>query len=133
MKEIELIDNILGIQHIGISTDNMDETIKFYIDIGFTVVLRTETKKNSNPVVFLRQKLLFFEIYHSSNDSERAGAIDHLSIDTSDINQTFEIIKQKGFKRLDDEIQYLPFWENGVRFFTIEGPNSEKIEFCQRL
>ncbi len=25
------------------------------------------------------------------------------------------------------------FWENGVKFFTIEGPNKEKVEFSQYL
>lgn len=34
---------------------------------------------------------------------------------------------------LDAEIQFLPFWENGVRFFTIVGSNKEKIEFSQYL
>ncbi|MDD4797654.1 MAG: VOC family protein, partial [Eubacteriales bacterium] len=31
------------------------------------------------------------------------------------------------------EIKGLPFWNNGVKFFTIMGPNAEKIEFCQIL
>ena len=25
------------------------------------------------------------------------------------------------------------FWDNGVKFFTIEGPNKEKVEFSQYL
>ena len=32
-----------------------------------------------------------------------------------------------------DTIHFLPFWENGVKFFTIEGPNKEKVEFSQYL
>ena len=32
---------------------------------------------------------------------------------------------------LDSEINSLPFFEKGVRFFTILGPNAEKIEFNQ--
>ena len=32
-----------------------------------------------------------------------------------------------------DEVHFLPFWENGVKFFTIEGPNKEKVEFSQYL
>ena len=27
----------------------------------------------------------------------------------------------------------LPFWENGVKYFTILGPNREKLEFNQYL
>ena len=41
--------------------------------------------------------------------------------------------KEKGFCILDEEIQFLPFWENGVKFFTLTGPNKEKIEFSQYL
>ena len=31
----------------------------------------------------------------------------------------------------NDIVHFLPFWENGVKFFTIEGPNKEKVEFSQ--
>ena len=33
----------------------------------------------------------------------------------------------------NDIVHFLPFWENGVKFFTIEGPNKEKVEFSQYL
>ena len=39
----------------------------------------------------------------------------------------------KNMNTLQDEIHFLPFWDNGVRFFTIKGPNEEKIEFSQFL
>ena len=37
------------------------------------------------------------------------------------------------FKILGLQVESLPFWENGVKFFTIEGPNREKVEFCEML
>lgn len=33
----------------------------------------------------------------------------------------------------NDLVHFLPFWENGVKFFTIEEPNKEKVEFSQYL
>jgi lactoylglutathione lyase len=46
----------------------------------------------------------------------------------------FLVVKEAGtFKMLDQQVNGLPFWENGVKFFTIEGPNKEKIEFCEKL
>ena len=33
----------------------------------------------------------------------------------------------------NDIVHFLPFWENGVKFFTIEEPNKEKVEFSQYL
>ena len=38
-----------------------------------------------------------------------------------------------GLAPLEDAIQFLPFWENGVRFFNLLGPNGETVEFSQRL
>jgi hypothetical protein len=38
-----------------------------------------------------------------------------------------------GLALCDDHVNFLPFWENGVRFFTVTGPDMERIEFCQKL
>jgi hypothetical protein len=56
-----------------------------------------------------------------------------MAIDVLDIEKTYDYIKGKDYKILDCEIQEIPFFENGIRFFTILGPNEEKIEFNQRL
>ena len=62
------------------------------------------------------------------------GAIDHIAIDVKDIEGLFEMMKSSNsFCMLDMQVNSLPFWEKGVKFFTIEGPNKEKIEFCERL
>jgi len=50
----------------------------------------------------------------------------------TDIDAVFSKIKELGYEMLDDNIRFLPFWEYGVRFFTIIGPNKEKIEFCEK-
>ena len=46
---------------------------------------------------------------------EQLNGIQHIGIPTNDI------------------VHFLPFWENGVKFFTIEGPNKEMVEFSQYL
>ena len=54
--------------------------------------------------------------------------------DVKNIEDLFQVVKEAGtFKMLDQQVNGLPFWENGVKFFTIEGPNKEKIEFCEKL
>ena len=63
----------------------------------------------------------------------KPGAIDHIALDTTDVEAAFAAAKEAGFTMLDDEIHGLPFWANGVKFFTVEGPNGEKVEFCQKL
>ena len=49
------------------------------------------------------------------NLKKQFNGIQHIGIPTNDI------------------VHFLPFWENGVKFFTIEGPNKEKVEFSQYL
>ena len=34
---------------------------------------------------------------------------------------------------MEDEIQFLPFWEKGFRYFKVLGPNHEPVEFGQIL
>lgn len=62
-----------------------------------------------------------------------AGAIDHLALDVDDIESAWEEVRTAGLAPLEDAIQFLPFWENGVRFFNLLGPNGETVEFSQRL
>ena len=50
-----------------------------------------------------------------------------------DIEKVYAMINQAGLNSTQDTVHFLPFWGNGVKFFTIEGPNKEKVEFSQYL
>ena len=128
-----LQENVTGLQHIGIPTNDIEATIAFYTGLGFTVVMRTVNEAAGEPVAFLQLKNVVIETYQTGNASMRLGAIDHICLDVQDIESAFVSIKEGAYTLLDQEIQFLPFWENGVRYFTIQGPNHEKVEFCQRL
>ena len=73
------------------------------------------------------------ETYENRAAVLKAGAIDHVALDVKDIEEVYQYINEQGLNTTKDTIHFLPFWENGVRFFTIEGPNKEKIEFSQYL
>ena len=60
-------------------------------------------------------------------------ALDWNACDVKDIEKVYETINQAGLNTTNDIVHFLPFWENGVKFFTIEGPNKEKVEFSQYL
>lgn len=123
--------NIKGLQHIGIPTDNMGATIDFYKKIGFEILY--ETVNDGNRVVFLGLNGMILETYEFDAPKKDHGAIDHIALDVTDIEGVYSTINSLGLNTLNDEIHFLPFWENGVRFFNIIGPNSEKVEFCQKL
>lgn len=125
------MSNLKGIQHLGLPTTDMDKTLDFFHTIGFEDAL--VTVNNGSRVVFLRLENLVIETYEETVVAGKPGAIDHVCIDVENIEEAWTWAKEKGFHILDSEIQYLPFWDNGVRFFTIMGPNGEKVEFGQVL
>lgn len=130
---MDLPNNVNGLQHVGIPTNRLEETVAFFEGLGFTSVREDINRTTGSRVVFLECKSLIIETWEEAQICKKAGAIEHIAFDVSDIEKAFSDIKGSGYRLLDTEIRFLPFWENGVRFFTIEGPNGEKIEFCQKL
>lgn len=128
---MQLKDYALGLQHIGLPTNDMEKTVEFYKGLGFDNVYSTVNEGAGEKVVFLRLKNLTIEAYENGKAALRDGAIDHIAIDVSDVEAVFRFCKSQGFTILSNDIEELPFWEKGVRFFIIQGPNSERIEFNQ--
>jgi catechol 2,3-dioxygenase-like lactoylglutathione lyase family enzyme len=128
-----LQENVTGLQHLGIPTNDIEATIAFFTGLGFTVEMRTVNEAAGEQVAFLRLKNVVIETYQTGSASMRLGAVDHICLDVQDVEAAFARVKEGGYTLLNQEIQFLPFWEHGVRFFTIQGPNHEKVEFCQRL
>nr|WP_288626862.1 VOC family protein [uncultured Roseburia sp.] len=122
-----------GIQHIGIPTNDIEKTIAFYKELGFETVLQTINKEADEKVAFLKLKTLVIETYENKAAKLESGAIDHVAVNVNNIEEVYQYIREKKLNTTNDTIHFLPFWENGVRFFTIEGPNMEKIEFSQYL
>lgn len=122
---------ITGIQHVGIPTENMKATRAFYGKLGFEIAL--ETSNEGAQVVFFKLYNLVIEAYEVEKAAGAIGAIEHVAIDVTDIEKVYKEVCDMGLNTMNDEIHFLPFWENGVRFFTIMGPNHEKVEFSQKL
>ena len=122
---------VSGIQHIGIPTSDIEKTIAFYERLGFVTEHRNQVPSNGVQVAFLRMKNLVIETYAEGGNG-LDGAINHLALDCIDIEKAYQWTLEQGFTVLSQGIEKLPFWENGVAFFIIEGPNKERIEFCQR-
>lgn len=125
-----------GLQHIGIPVSDLEVSREFYASLGFRVEYdtRMEHEGSNLNVAFMRLGELVLELYQYPPEppAGRNGAVDHIAIDCSDIDELFRIIRGMDIRMADDEIHYLPFYEHGVRFFTILGPDGEKIEFNQK-
>lgn len=134
-----------GVQHIGLPTNDIKKTIEFFQLLGFEVAYRTIN--GPEEVAFLQLHNLMIETYQNHQAKMEYGAIDHIAIDVKNIENLFKEVKALAdkeqekaqgqeaplFQMLDTQVNGLPFWEKGVKFFTIEGPNKEKIEFCEKL
>lgn len=130
---MKLKEQLNGIQHIGIPTNDIEATIKFYEKLGFEVAFQTVNEEANEKVAFLKLHDLVIETYENKSAALKTGAINHIAIDVKDIESVYEMINNEGLNSTKDTIHFLPFWEKGVRFFTIEGPNKEKVEFSQML
>ncbi|MBN9045728.1 MAG: VOC family protein [Rhizobiales bacterium] len=119
-----------GLQHIGIPTKDIEGSEKFYTGLGFETIYRTQN--GDSRVIFLKLKNLIVEIWEGPATG-LAGAIDHIAIDVTDVDAVFRTLTAAGLTAIEGEVRRLPFWENGVRYFTISGPNAEKLEFIQML
>ncbi len=123
----------LGLQHVGLPTNNMDETAAFYEKLGFENVYETVNQAAGERVVFLRLKNLMIEAYENGNAAMSSGAIDHIAIDVVDVDAAYALAMEQGYRVVSNGVESLPFWKNGVKFFILEGPNRERIEFNQYL
>ena len=118
-----------GLQHIGVPTNDIEGTIAFYTALGFKVAHRADN--NGELVAFLRLGDLTIETYQNFKATHTAGAVDHIAINVTDVDAARRIADQMGLDVIEEG--QLPFWDNGVKYFTILGPNREKLEFNQYL
>ena len=130
---MENVNNkILGLQHIGLPTADVQKTVDFYTLFGFEI----EWERLDPPaerVAFLKNGSCVIETYCCTEPAMANGAVDHISLDVSDIEAVFEYAHINGYASLEGKITDLPFYSKGVRYFTILGPNHEKLEFNQKL
>lgn len=123
------IANTTGIQHLGIPTDDFQKTIDFYKGLGFEPIFEKE-----NEVCFLQLGTLVIETYPAAEGAAMCnGGIDHVALNVKDIEEAWKLVNAGGYELLDTAINFLPFFANGVKYFTILGPNHEKVEFNQYL
>ena len=124
---------IVGVAHIGLPTNDLKKTIEFYKSLGFEVILETYNEKAKEKVAFLQIQNYCIVSFENGQAVMADGAYQHVALDVRDIEEMYKKICENGYEVITDGIEQLPFWDNGVKFFMIKGPNEERIEFCQKL
>ena len=124
-------DHVKSIQHIGVPTKDIEKTVEFYENLGFEKVY--EKTKDSKHTAFMKLGDAMIEVYASEIDTMMFGSVDHIALNVDDIEAINKEVTELGYEALEGGIITLPFWKNGSKFFSIAGPNNEKIEFNQIL
>ncbi len=132
-------ENVTGLQHLGIPAADMEKSVKWYTEVlGFEVIEEKKIPDRCH-AAFVKKGNLVIEIYQEGKDfvkeisARKDGHVDHLALNVQDVHAAFEEMKKTGCTMLDTEVQSLPFFEKGVAWFTVLGPNGEKVEFNQFL
>lgn len=128
---MQISEHITGFQHLGLPTADFEKTVEFYKGLGFDFCW----KAGEFPMGFLQKGNILIETFQRDTANQVWGAWDHVAFNVDDVDAAHAAAKEAGYKIVEGEDGpvKLPFFENGVRYFTIEGPNKEKIEFNQIL
>ena len=134
-----IADQVTGFQHLGLPVADLEKSAAFYCSLGLRDMERYTIQENGGEtqVAFLRIGDFWLELYQSAarfaRKDDAPGPIDHLTLDVRDIDQAFAAAKAAGYRLLDERPVTLPLRQRGVRFFLIQGPDGERVEFNQLL
>ncbi len=129
------------IQHIGVPVTDIKISEAFYAMLGFKNVMQSsfDHGREKGTVVMMQLHAMIIELYQLPEAAleeikERGnGHIDHIAFDVDDIDDTFKQLKEASFNILEAAPVFLPFWNNGCKYFNITGPDGERLEFNQIL
>jgi catechol 2,3-dioxygenase-like lactoylglutathione lyase family enzyme len=126
----KLIHPVAGLAHIGIPCNDFNKSVEFYKKLGFTPIY-----KPSDHSGFFRAGDCVIELYkwHESEEKPRkAGPVNHAAFRSEDIDAAFAEVKEMGFKVLSNGIESNQMCAPQTnRYFIIEGPDGERLEFAQ--
>ena len=123
----------MNLDHIGIKTNYIVETVYYYKRLGFSEIGRFVNPETDSPVVFLALGSLVLEIFSDPESENSDCAVDHIALKVDDIEDAYRNAIDSGKGLCRPQIGFLPFWENGVRFFNLKGINGETVELIERL
>lgn len=134
--------NLQALQHLAIPVTDMARSRAFYEQFGFKETLSKDIAVDGDvvKVLFLKKDDLTLELFQLAEAmlkqvAEREdGHIDHVALNVKDIDKACEELTAAGIVPLEDNAPvFLPLWKNGTKFFTVRGPDGEKVEFSQIL
>lgn len=129
------------LQHVGLPVTDIKRSVAFYESLGFRDSMSREFIHQGQTVrvAMMEKSGVVMELYQlgpadlEEIRTRRNGHIDHVAFDVDDIDATYKLLKENGFTPLEPVPVELPFFERGMKFFFILGPDGERLEFSQIL
>jgi catechol 2,3-dioxygenase-like lactoylglutathione lyase family enzyme len=133
--------NFTGLQHIGIPVTDLQQSVQFYMKLGFDNVMEGTFAHNNETgnVRMMKRGEAIVELFMMPESelaeirNRKDGHIDHLAFNVVDIDKAYSELKNSGFQISEKEPVSLTFWKKGCKYFTVIGPDNEKLEFNQIL
>lgn len=101
---------LTGVQHIGVPTNDLEKTVAFYETIGFQPVFRDRKRGGERARDVFAAQNLVIETYENHVAVGKPGAIDHIALDTTDVEAAFAAAKEGGAYDARRRDSRLPFW-----------------------
>ncbi len=129
------------IQHIGMPVTDLEVSETFYGKLGFINVMASEFeyREGNGKVAMMRRGEMILELYQMPERElqeirqRKDGRIDHIAFDVENIEEAFTTLKNASFSIVEAEPVFLPFWNDGCKYFNVLGPDNERLEFNQIL
>lgn len=120
--------------HIGLAVTDLQAAVQWYTQVlGFRLTGAFQTPDGVQ-VRFLQNGDLVYEIYQPPEGVAAPGKIDHICLESTDIEADYAYCVAQGYSFEEPGIQSIPtFWDKGIRYFKIMSPTGEAVEFCQIL
>jgi len=139
-QAVVLSGNLTGLQHLGLPVADLKKSRAFYERLGFRQVMAAELPQAVDSILVAMMELNGFviELYQLTGEdlkeirSRKDGHIDHVALNVRDIDAAYRELKAAGIAPLEPAPVYLPFWEYGIRYFNVLGPDGERVEFASK-
>lgn len=133
------MSKIIGLAHVGVFVNNLEESKKFYEDI-----LEVETiwncqfggeQSNDFSVSIVQNNTAVLELVErKENDQRTDGVIDHIAFKVDSLEDVIEKLIGKGIKfETSEPVFESSMLKNGSKWIFFRGPSGEHIELAQEL
>ena len=128
---MSLKEHIIGVSHIGIPVENTEAAVEQYRALGFELQEMFFIPGSQRRAAFIRGNGCTLEVYESITAGYH-GVIDHLALAVDDMEATLKETEALGLPMLYGGTNGVdePTWFS--RFFTVQMPGGEKVEFNMR-